>query len=149
MGQISKFAVLAGVGALLAASSPVLARSGGGHAFRGHAHYAHGYVRNVGRLAGLPGGYDGYGGDYAATPEAQYTGGAPDYPPPFYPVGFGAGSYEPTGYGVVYNIPPNPPLHVRQGPHIITLSARHCRRHAAWRHRPVVIVRGHSVAAAY
>jgi hypothetical protein len=68
----------------------------------------------------------------------------PDYPPAPYPIGYQGASYEPTGYGVSYNVPRTPYL----PPRIIYLNGYH-RHHAYPRAHGVTIVRGNSVQVAY
>ncbi len=127
MGHFAKLGGFVGLAALLAATAPASAgfRHGGyfhSHGrFSGHCHngqcFNGGYAPRYGGL-----GYDGLGYPAGFIPEA------PIVEPQPYPVDYGAASYEPTGYGVVYNVPPTPPMWRRPGPRIVYI-------HDGWRHR--------------
>jgi hypothetical protein len=74
-------------------------------------------------------------GDFAsAMPVAPY--GVPDYPA--YPEGYGDASYTPTGYGVIYNVPPP----IWSSPKIIYIKGNHAVRERFVRSRQVIVVRG-------
>ena len=62
---------------------------------------------------------------------------------PLRPIGYYGSSYDATGYGVTYNVPPTPYL----PPRIIYLNGYH--RHHDARSHGVTIVRGNSVSVSY
>jgi hypothetical protein len=97
MGQFGKFGLLAALGALLAATPPAIA---GAHfcaakARPHHGRHFHPALNNV-----------AYATVVGVIPDAPY----PDEAPGPYPVGYDGSSWSPTGYGVVYNVPPTPYL---------------------------------------
>jgi hypothetical protein len=152
MGHFAKLGGLAGLAALLAATTPADAGFRGAY-YHPHARIGHvnGPVGGYGASGYNPLGYAprwggpsyGYGYGYGGVmPEAPYVEPQP------YPVGYGEPSYEPTGYGVVYNIPPTPRMW-RPGPRIIYVNDvvhhRHHHHYCARRHgfaHHVAIVRG-------
>jgi hypothetical protein len=96
-------------------------------------------------------GYGRYGLGYGypdAQVEPQYP--EPQYPEPEYPVGYGGSSYEPTGYGVVYNVPPTPPMWRRAPPRIIYVGEgvrhRHHHHHFCARRHGIAMVRGRHIS---
>jgi hypothetical protein len=114
---------------------------------RGRFGYDYGYAYPRGRVYG-PGhggwGGGGWGGGFPgsdvsiAMPFLPVQGpDYPDYPPP-YPVGYRDGSYAPTGYGVIYNVPPP----MWSPPKIIYIKGDRVRRVTYIRPRQVVVVRG-------
>ncbi|MGO9391852.1 hypothetical protein [Rhodoblastus sp.] len=136
MRQFSKFGVFAALGALLAPAAPAVA---GAHVCAGpgrphHVHHIH--VRSVTSVRSrIDNGAYGYVGGYpSATPYSDDASGP-------YPVGYEGSSWSPTGYGVVYNVPPAPYL----PPRIIYVY-----RHPDFpQENGVTVVRGGAVSADY
>jgi hypothetical protein len=138
MGHFAKLSGLVGLSALLAATTPAAAGFRHGGFFHHHGSFGH---CHHGQCFGLG---DGLGYDYPGMVVP-----APVVAPQPYPVGYDGGSYEPTGYGVVYNIPPTPPMW-RPGPHIIYVHDggwighhRHHHHFCARKHGMAILHGGH------
>ncbi len=137
MGQFRKVGVLAALGALLAAAPPALAGAHFCTAARPH-HVRHIHPRaESGSGPGIDNGY--YETVVGVTPAAPY----PDEATGPYPTGYDGSSWSPTGFGVVYNTPPEPYL----PPRIIYLNGRTLRRHAYPREHGVTVIRGGDVSS--
>jgi hypothetical protein len=111
---------------------------------RGGVYQPYGYRRGYGNGYdyGGYGNYDaGYGGGYPVT----Y--GGPGYSDPTYAGYGGVASDTPTGYGVIYNVPP--PAALSPGPEIIVLRNGHWRRYYYPHDKHVLIVKHGSVSATY